>query len=315
MNILRMKAIYLIVLTVFLFYLGTGCTAKDSTVAVVNDLAISRQQLDHFINVMRLCNPDLDQVLLTEQEGERRQVELEFLQILIDVELVRQAVEKAALTVEPELVELKTAQLLEELAVVHYGGSREQLDRRCKQLDLSAADLSVIPAYEMQLQELFDHVTAAITETDLLLFVEENPEMLMQSAALQVYRLSFMDEQSAHRSLTLLQQDQPVEALIMQLQTEYPNFSSEALGWITADDPFIEAAVKDQLFNLPEGEGGSITNSSDGFHLYWISDSRQEKTLEFADVKEEAVLRKQYILYQDYFNTLWSEGRIEILLP
>ncbi|MEW5785112.1 MAG: SurA N-terminal domain-containing protein, partial [Bacillota bacterium] len=256
MNILKWKALFLLVLAVPLFYLGTGCTAQDSTVAVVNNRTISRQQLDRFINVMRLCNPDLDQVLVMEQEGGRRQVELEFLQILIDIELVRQAIEKAAVAVEPELVALKTDQLLDELAVVHYSGSREQLDRRCKQLDLSAADLQVIPAYELQLQKLFDHITATITETDLRLFVEENPEMLIQGAALQVYRLSFMDEQSARRSLLLLQQDQSVEASIMLLQDEYPGMSAEALGWITADDPFIDAAVKDRLFSLPDGVRG-----------------------------------------------------------
>jgi hypothetical protein len=297
-----------------IFYLGSGCSGGSEPVARVNETEICRYELDHFINLMRLFNPELDELVQQDAESRRRQVELEFLQILIDIELIRQETVRLSLSPDPVLMEQKVALMLQDLAAAHYGGSLDRLHRRREELKLQIEDLSIIPRYELNLMGLFDYVAASITEDDLLLFVEENPELLHREAALEVFWVALSSESAARESLEELAQGASMGELVERLRVQSPTIEAGTLGWITELDPFVESSVKDQLFSLADEERGAIIRTADHFILYWVGDSRPAGTLEFQDIKEDASVRKQYILYQDYFNTLWSEGRIEILL-
>jgi hypothetical protein len=296
-----------------IFYLGAGCSGGTEAVARVNEAEICRHELDRFINLMRLFNPELDH-LWQEDALSHRQVELEFLQILIDIELVRQATARLSLSPDLNLVEQKAASMLRDLAAAQYGGSMDMLHRRREQLNLQLEDLSIIPRYELNLVELFEYVADAITEEDLLLFVEENPELMHREAALEVFWVTSESESAAREYFTQLEQGVPMDDLVAQLQTDSPAVETGTLGWITERDPFVEPAVKEKLFSLVGGERGVIIKAADRFTLYWIGDTSPARALNFAEVKAEASVRKQYILYQDYFNMLWSEGQIEILL-
>jgi hypothetical protein len=294
----------------FSILIGSGCFGEDQPVARVNDKKITRHELDRFINLMRLCNPDLDEVIESHQEDlEIRKVEMEFLQILIDVELVKQETERLTLLIDQALLEQKTKALVEGLVSTHYGSSSENFHHRRKQLKLSLDDLSVIPRYELQLQSLFDFVSVSLTDEDLLHYIEENPELLQQAASLDVYYISYADERNARIGLEKLHQGIPFEEYIQDV----PELETGALGWITEEDPFLEAAVKELLFSLPRSLNGGIVKIGERYHLYWIREAKPAAVLRFEDIKDQVFLRKQYIVYQDYFHTLWSEGEIEIL--
>lgn len=294
---------------------GSSCSAAQEPVARVNEKMIARQELDHFIKVMRLCNPDLDRAIEDyKDESEMRKVELEFLQILVDVELVKQEVERLSLVIDPADLQKNTEVLLGNLVQTHYGGSTEQFDRKRKQLRVGPEDLMLIPKYELQLQALFDYLSASLTAEDLIQYVEENPELLQQAASLDVFYISYSEESEARLGLEKLQQGVPVEAYIEKLQTLTPGLEAGPLGWVTADNPFVEPAVIELLFSRPQEAGGSILKLGDRFNLYWVREARPAAVLGFEDVKGQAYLRKQHILYRDYFYALWSEGQIEILL-
>ena len=314
MNRIKLAVITLSFLLAALLFGGSGCSDTDQAVAMVNGRPITRHQLESFINLMRLFNPELDSVIQVEQDEARRKVELEFLQILIDMELVMQEMETEGLVVDENLVDTKTRSMIDDLVVSHYKGSPDQFERRRKQLDLAPDDLSIIAVHELRLQHLFNHVTASISELDVRLFVEENPEMLEQAMTLQVYRFSSDEDEPADLALVMLQ-DHEISAAIEQLQLSSPDMSVLNLGWISENDPSVEATVKQQLFDSPAAKKGIIIYDSGRYDLYWIADHMPAQSLCYEDVREEAMLRKQYILYQDYFNTLWSEGSIEILVP
>lgn len=310
MNALARKAISLVLTAAVAVFLACGCSPSDQPAASINGEIISTQDLVRFVNLMRLCNPDLDAVL---QEGpQRTQAEREFLQILIDVKLVTQAMERMALAVDPLIVKSKTEVLLQDLLKTHYGGSIKEFNRRRKQLKLTPDDLELFPRHELQRMALFDHLAASVTEEEVLLFVEENPELLQQEPALDLYRIFFEDEPAARESLEKLQRGLSLDKLLAQLP-DGGHPSEHSLGWVTRDYPFLEETIKELLFALPGAGKGCVTECGGGFNLYWISDYRPAAALQFDDVREEATLRKQYILYQDYYNTLWTEGQIEIL--
>ncbi len=300
-----------LVLILALFLVG-GCAGADDPLARVNEETITRRELDRFINLMGLCNPELEAIIEAgAEDSDLHQAEREFLQILINIKLVNQEAKRLSLPVDSLALAQKTETLVDDLVRTHYGGSAEQFHRKREQLKLSDEDLALIPRYELQLQSLFDYISASLTEDDLVQFVEENPHLLQQEASLQVYRISFLHEQQAGDALEQLQQGKSIESLTSQSQI--PGLEAESLGWITAEDPFVDAEVKELLFSLPQDAGGAILESGDYYHLYWIVGSKPARILEFAEVKEQALLYKQYILFQDYFNVLWSEGAIEIL--
>ncbi len=303
------RALQLALILVLL--LAGGCAGADDPLARVNGETITRRDFDRFINLMSLCSPELEAIFEAGPENsDLRQAERELLQILINVVLVNQEAERLSLTADSFALAQKTKTLVDDLVGTHYGGSAEQFHRKRKQLQLSVEDLSLIPRYELQLQSLFDHITASLTEDDLLQFVEENPHLLQQEASLQVYRISFLHEQQAGDALKQLQQGKSIEILINQSQV--PGLEAENLGWITAKDPFIDAEARELLFSLPHDTGGAIIKSGDHYHLYWVVESKPAGILEFSEAKEQALLYKQYTLFQDYCNALWSEGAIEI---
>lgn len=294
--------------------LESGCFGEDEPVARVNDKTITRNELDRFINLMRLFNPDLDSVIESHQEDlEIRKVEMEFLQILIDVELVKQEADRLSLFIDRTVLDQKSEALVKGLVSTHYANSSEHFHKRRKQLKLSPDDLLVIPHYELQLKALFDFVSVSLTDDDLLQYAEENPEMMRQAASLNVYCISYADEHEAGLGLEKLQQGMPLEEYIRDIQDRLADLESGTLGWITQEDPFIETAVKNLLFFLPQGSMGGIIKMGERYNLYWVREVEPEVVLKFEDIKDQVFLRKQYILYQDYFNALWSEGEIEIL--
>jgi hypothetical protein len=309
----RWNRLFLLVLGLAVL-IGSGCFEEDQPVARVNDKIITRPELDRLINLMRLCNPGLDDVIEAHRDNlEIRKIEMEFLQILIDVELVRQEAERLSLFIDQAEVDEKTEVLVEGLLSAHYGSSPERFHKRRKQLSLSLDDLSLIPYYELQLQALFDFVSLSLTDDDLLQYVEENPGLLQQAASVEVFRISFSEESDARRGLEALQQGMPIEVYIRDLQARFPDLEAGYLGWITEEDPFVETVVIQLLFSLPQGSNGVVLKTGESYNLYWVREAKSAAVLEFSDIKEQVFMRKQYIMYQDYFNTLWSEGEIEIL--
>lgn len=312
---LRWKWYFVLLVLITTVLLGSGCFGEDDPVARVNGEVITRNKLDRFINLMRLFNPDLDDVIESDQNDlEIRKVEMEFLQILIDVELVKQESQRLSLFLDRAELDQKSETLVNGLVSTHYGNSSEHFHKRRKQLKLSLDDLSVIPHYELQLQALFDYLSVSLTDDDLLQYAEENPELLRQAASLNVYRISYADGDEADLGLEKLQQGMPLEEYIGEIQKQTADLETGALGWITQEDPFIETAVKELLFSLPRGSMGGIIKTGERYNLYWVEEKKPAVVLKFEEAKEQLFLRKQYVLYQDYFNNLWSEGEIEILL-
>ncbi len=312
----RLKVYACVTVLAAAFLLGAGgCSREDKPVGLVNEQVITRQDLNKFINLMRLYNPDLDDILQGKKDSSQRMhIDLEFLQMLVGIELVRQETERLSLTPASELVGDKTEMLLQELLQTHYSSSDQEFNRRLKLLRLNRDDISFIPLYEIQMQLYFDYITASITKEELWAFAEENPELLLQREGADVYRFSFLDELEAEKHLDNLREGTPVEEIISRIQVDLPEVEAVALGWLDQEDPFIEKVVKELLFEQPLDSPGGIIHQGNIFNLYWPREYRAAEILAFEDIIDEITLHKQYELYQDYFNTLWSKSEIEIML-
>lgn len=288
----------------------SGCQDQEDPAARVNDQFISKGELQRFINLMRLCNPESNLPWKEHRESElRSQMEKEVLQILIGFELVNQAAAKASVNIDPEELDSKTGAWLQNLVETHYAGSLDQFHRQRKKLGLLPADLALFPRYELQAGALINRVAATLKDDDLLIFVEENPGILLQPAAAKLYRFCFTDEQAVQRALSELRRGVAIEKAASVRTADCRD-----LGWISADDPFQENIVRQELLLHPETGKSCLTHSADQYCLYWTGAVRPEQRISFAEIKNEAAWLKKSLLYSDFFDTLWREGRVKIYL-
>lgn len=286
---------------------AAGCREADEPVARVNDVLISEAELRQFIKLLQFCNPE---ALLPAAGPQESRSEQEILHILIGFELVNQAAAQAGVAVAPGELEERRGQLLKRLAQAHYGGSLERLHRRREELGLALEELDILARYELQAKALFDRIGAKVQEADLLRFVEEHPELLHQPAAAQLYRFRFSDEQEARACLAELQRGTAAEKVAAGAGADFAS-----LGWVAADDPFLEQEVREKLLSPPRAGSGCLVASDGRYDLYWIGAAREARQLRFEEAREEAALRKKSLLYEQFYYSLWSEGGIEIYLP
>ncbi len=304
------RAVLFLMVGLLFLFCAASCRVADTPVASVNDVKISNEELQRFMNLMQLCNPEA--VLLGEDYREddlRSRSEEEFLHVLIGFELVNQAAAQAGVDVAPGEIKSKTEALLQNLVQTHYAGSLDQFHRQRKKLGLALDDLEIFPRYELQAKALFKRVASTVDVADLLLFIEENQEMLLQPAAAELYRFRFTDEQAARECLAALQRGAAVEKMAADRDLDFT-----CLGWVAGDDPFLESQVREELFSAPEAGSGCLIASPGHHYLYWIRAVRSARRLEFEEVKEEAALLKNCLLYEQFYYALWGEGKIEIYL-
>lgn len=295
---------FMLTLMLFIMICSVGCGAAETPVARVNDVIISQQELQRFINLMELCNPEA--ALPGESTSAKRRAQ-EFLHIFIGFKLVDQEAVKVGVVVEPAVVEDKRDEILRDLVENRYAGSSDEFYRRLKGLGLDLDDLALLSRYELQGKELFERAAPAIEESELILFIEENPGLFMQADSADLHRFRFGDEQTARESLTLLEQGAALEDI-----TAAGEWSS--LGWVTGEDPFLAKPVREELFPSPRAGSGCLEGSSGQCYLYWIQKVRPSRQLDSADTREEAALLKRSLLCEQFYYKLWGEGRIEIYL-
>jgi len=290
-----------------------GC-GEPAPAARVNDTTISFQELRDFIALMRLLNPPLD--LLWEEQGAqgRKELEKELLEYLIGLELVRQEAASLELAPDRQLLEERMQEQLQELVQVHYNGSEKNFEKQRKRLGVDRKSLELLPAFELLLQALCDRVAGTVTEEDLRHYVEENPEMLRQPAALEVEKFIFDEEDRAEEALKRLQAGAESGEPGGRSWAEAEALEVRSLGWISADDPFLEQEVKEMLFALPGAGTGVVYASAEKYQVFWINRTREETRQSFEEVREEAEKAHKALLYQEYFNSLWEKSRIEIFI-
>ncbi len=285
---------------------GAGCCAVDAPAARVNDHIIMRSELDRFISLMELCNPEAASPGKGCPPGCREQ---EFLHLLIGFELVNQAAEKAGVSACPEMVESGIEEMLQELVKSRYGGSPDKLHRRRKKLGLTLNDLGILPRYELEAGALLERLAPVVDEADLFELIEKNSEMLVQPAAGELYRFRFAGEVEAEKCLAALQRGVKAEEFAADKDLDCTN-----RGWIAEDDPFLEKRVRQELFTRLEKEKGFIITSSEQYFLYWVQGIRPTRQLEFSEIRDEAARLKKCLLYEQFYYDLWNEGDIEIYL-
>ncbi len=303
--------VLLVLLLSALAILQTGCDKNNRIVARVNHRTISEAELNHFVDLMRLCNPDLDRLVEQASGDSLKDLKQQMLYLMIEMEVIRQAVEKHSLEPDPVLLDTKTRELTEQLIDIHYQGSKETFDRQCKRLNLEPGDLSIIPRFELKLQALFNHIVADLTEEELLQLIEEVPELLQRAAAVEVQQVIFEEEFAAQLGMEALKQGVPLEQMVESLAADGHKLDIIPPDWIAADTGFIDPELKEQLFKLQAGDG-LIIDEGECYRLYWVIAVRPDQTLTPDQVWGEAEKMAQYILYQDYYNSLWSESRIEL---
>ncbi|NLA27091.1 MAG: peptidyl-prolyl cis-trans isomerase [Firmicutes bacterium] len=281
-----------------------GCLAADVPAARVNDVIISQNDLNRFISLMELCNPGTVDL---RDDNRPKENEREFLHLLIGFELLDQAAANAGVVVAPGELEVKMGEMQQSLVQRGYAGSLAEFHKKCKELCLDPGDLALFSRYRLQVEALFEQMGSTVQEEDLLRFVGENPEIFMQPAAAELYLYRFNDEQEATDCLVRLERGTAAEEIAASGNAHRSN-----LGWVTGDDPFLSKEVREQIFPAHKTGKGCLIRSSGEYHLYWIQRVRPAGQLDFTDVREEAFQLIKSLLYEQFYYTLWKEGRIEL---
>lgn len=305
----------LIILFVLVILTVNGCGIDDGAVASVNGEIITRSELDRFIRTMQFLNPDLDDILQGSLDtDERRKIEIEFVQLLTGMVLIRQEMERLSLNPVPNLIEEKTEKILLNLQQTHYRDSREEVNRRLNDLALTGEDLYMVPRHETLLQMYFHHIASAITEEELRAFAVENPELLKQREQADTYRIAFYEEHEALKSLKMLRSGLSIGELGNFILEN--SFEAEfiAMGWLVKDDPFIPEKVKELFFDQNGDMLGGIVQQDKKFHLYWPGDYKAASVLSLEEARDEIKAQKEFTRYQEYYKSLWNKGEVELFI-
>ena len=297
----------LLLCAVVIIFLLSGCAPSGpapEAVATVNGDEITDLDLEGYLNLVYLYWPDFN-------AGEQIDAFKEqMLWFLIESRVLEQEINRLGIQTDEEAITKTAGQERAELIETYYL-TEEAFTSRLKELKLEEKDLLTIPRHTHYQELLFNYLGDEISEEDARRFMEENPIYLEQYPSVYAFDILLGTMEEAQEVRQLLDEG----ADFLELGRERSLGSDIELGLVYndgGDDGSVDPLFLETAFALNPGEISSPVEMGDGFHIIMITEKNAAKTLNFDDVRDEAVEMQKLMRYNEYVEQLMQDAQVEI---
>ncbi len=296
--------------------------SQEGTVAVVNGTEISRTEFDREMNLAERKYAGNGVKL---DEAQKKEVEKEVLEYMINSELLYQKSVKDDISIDPAAVEQEMKKMKSQF------GSEEEFNNMLEQVNLTENDVEKQIKKGLSIQKLIETEVAGeikIPEEDVKKYYEDNPETFKQQEQVKASHILVRTEPSADEAAKkearqkLADMKTKIEegadfAELAREHSECPSSSQGGdLGYFGRGQmvkPFEEAA-----FALDKGEVSDIVETDFGYHLIKVTDKKAEGKTDFAQVegniKEYLKNQKMQDEMMQYIAELKEDAEIKRML-
>lgn len=311
----------IILITGFLFFFSSQSLiaadkAGDDTVAIVNDVSITKGELDQMVmGYLKSMRADISQ--LNSQPEKLNNMKKSFLDTMIGIELFSQEANKQKLTVSDEQVE----QVMD--MVVKKYGSIDELKKVEGEDSVKILRKSI--TRKLLIDKLIDkEIGRNIKEKEIKQYYEQNKTNFMQKAQIRASHILVPASEDASPEEVKKAEKKAAGILkrlkkggdFSELASENSSCPSKAkggdLGFFSRGQmvPEFEKAA----FNLKMNETSGVVKTSFGFHIIRKTGEKEEGQKKFEDVKEFIVQQLKSQKVKDYLATLKKNAHIEIFI-
>jgi foldase protein PrsA len=291
----------------------SGCSQKD-VAAKVNGESISTTEVDAQLEQLKKQYPNM----FTGADGEGRLLDFKqrIVDNLINAKLVEQAAKEKGINISDGDIQKQVDQL--------RGGFKDQaqFDAALKSAGMTEDALKNSIRQQLVTNKLMEQLAAStkVSDADIQAYYDNNKAQFAQKAQKRASHVLFKttDKTEAQK---VLKQIQAGEITLAQAAKNYSVDTATAekggdLGWPngTSYVPEFQAA----LDKLKKGEVSVLVQSTYGYHIITVTDTRAAKQQPLAEVKpqiEQIIVQKQKAeAYQKFLDELKKSAKIDILL-
>lgn len=280
----------------------SGCAkSTDVVVAEVNGTKITRTELDKFLNVNRLFNPQLEQMVAT-KEG-LAQIESYYLDEMIQFTLLEQWAAELGIEVSNEEKEAYFQNVKQQL--VMSAGSEEALTTQLQDLKITDDDIRV-PIYSSLYQDgILNYLAGQIADEEAAAFSSEKP---LTGINLDVSHILVDSEEGALAARQRIFDGELFTEIAKELSSCPSSEQGGSLGQIPADTQNYDKDFMTGANALAVDEVSMPIKTQFGWHLILVSERSEpdqkaiKRTLaaqkleeKFAEYKESAKITNSLI--------------------
>lgn len=286
---------------------GSQLTADD--VARVNDVSITREQLNEYIG--RLASLE-DQVNMPEGEDAHK-LELQAVDELVNEELIRQLAAERGVSVSDEEIDAKLA----EIKRVRYENSDAKLQEAMEAQGVTYQEARQRLGEAMVAQRLrMDIVAEAtdVTDSDVETYYNDNQDKFAQTEARRVRHILSASPEAAQAARQRLEAGGDVNQIVQEVSLDLTtNAAGGDLGWISQGmmAPTFDAAA----FSLAPGVWSEPVQTPSGWNIIRVEEVEAAHVPPLDEVREDvrtALIGQQGDTgWSDWLNKRMAEADIE----
>ncbi len=298
-------------LTASLF--GTGCSQKD-VAAKVNGETISTEDVNAQLEQLKKQYPNM----FTGADGEGRL--LDFKQRIVDNLVNAKLVEQAA---KDKGIDVADSDIDKQIEQLRAGFKDEaQFEAALKTAGMTLDSLKESIRQQLVTNKLMETLSSSqqVTQAELQEYYDANKAQFAQKAQKRSSHVLFKTTDKA-KAEKVLKDIKSGEITLADAAKKYSIDNVTAskggdLGWPngTSYVPEFQAAVD----RLDKGEMSGLVQSSYGYHIITVTDTRAAKQQTLAEVKaqiEQIIVQKRKAeAYQKFLDELRKNAKIEVLL-
>lgn len=268
MSLIKKRGMALVVLVALVasMLVVSGCGSKPATVAEVNGKKITKADLDSYVNVNHLFDPQLEKMLAS-KEG-RAAIEQYYLDEMIQMVLLIQLAEELKVEVKQEDVDNLYKHIKMQLASMT--GSEEKLAEQMKKLKIKEQDLSE-PIKSLVYQDgILAHFSAQVTSEEVTAHLTDY---------LDISHILVKTEEEALAARERLLAGETFAGLAKELSTCPSSAEGGKLGLIEAETQQYDKDFMAAAKTLTPDEVSMPVKTQFGWHLILVS-SHTEASIE-----------------------------------
>lgn len=306
-------------LLIVMMLVAAGCGGNPSSKAVaeVNGEAITRGELDSYMNILRLFMPDWEPML--GDSSRRAMMEPELLDALIENTLVRQAA--VSLGIEATEAEIQGLYGMYKLQMIQgMFGSEEDFGKKLKELNLHENDLMNFIGSSVYQDKMDEYFAANLSDEKIRQFIADNPELGTSPAFFELSHILLETEEDAQEIHIRLLAGEDFADLAEELSLD-PRAQREGhsgfRGYLGDNIAENGSDIWPEWLTVVGGmQGGEISEpieTSDGWHVIKLHSRTGAQELSFEDAREKARAEMLSQAVNEFLDSFFAQAKIEKL--